>query len=920
MSKPTDSSRLRLLFLSLSVVNLVLCALGATAHYLKWASGNPWQLVGWLLSMVFLLIAFLPGPSELGTNFKSVIKPKTAFFVFWILFFIVAHLWNFRTAPWNGDGLFDDSAVDLLYLKITVTSQPFQAAWFHPYGFIARETLFHYYLWPWLHLFGYNILVNEAALLALWCGTFLFTLLLTDLFFESYVVTSVIALVFTFLPFAFIYTFVGYHYEMTAPLCVASLYFLHVGFKTDSSFCLSLGGIAAGLCLASSLLGKQYVLALLVFVVLCAGFDRKRLKQGLNGRRLLTVIYGFAAAAMPILAFIVFNRHDYAYHELPFLDRFWQAVRGHGSPNDITYYLRHLWSCFFTIPGPRLFFPDILPIPLPYYWLLLPGFVLALWQKRFEIVLLATIPVVGVFVSAGGTVEHRLLLAIPFWIILIGFGLNSLTRLGLPLNFKIFLWGVSALLLGLGLVPAINYIYTKAKDPSSISWFKQQEVAVARFLKGIVAGKTPASVPRLEHDEFNRIEGIPDPPYETFICPKEAYWILHLFLHDYDDEKILSLCGGTPMFVMSGQDIWSHNRKAIANYAPSGKDLKLIWETGGPGTERIIRMFQSLRDLGTEDSLSFSFEGRVRTFYVLNIPGENIVQFQQRVSAFPATPEFTSLPESPANTFQGGKGLGRGQFDSPTGIAVDGSGNVLVADTNNGRIEKFSATGTFLGILGTKGTAHGQLRNPNGIAVDRMDNIYVADAFNHRVQTLAPDGTLIAEWKGPEPGFYGPRRIAIGPDDSIYVVDQGHNRIAKFSPDGKVLATWGSKGNGDSQFDDPTSVAVDAATNKVYVADPRNKRIQIFDSAGKFLTKWSVPEWGQPTGFEDLVIEAPRGHLYASSVHMDAVLVFDLNGTRIGDLRPEPPDRLEGPSAMALSNRKLYVLNMGGNRVSVIDL
>ena len=638
MSKASDSSRLRLLFFSLSLVSLVLCALGATAHYLKWALGNPWQLVGWLLSMVFLLLAFLPGPSELGANFKSVIKPKTAFFVFWILFFVIAHLWNFRTAPWNGDGIFDDSAVDLSYLKTTVTSQPFQAAWFHPYGFIARETLFHYYLWPWLHLFGYNIVANEAALLALWCATFLFTLLLTDLFFESYVVTSVIALVFTFLPFAFIYTFVGYHYEMTAPLCVASLYFLHVGFKTDSSFCLALGGIAAGLCLASCLLGQQYVLALLVFVVLCAVFDRKRLKQGFNWRRVLTVIYGFAAGAMPILAYIVFNRYEYAFHQSPYLDRFWQAVRGHPSPNDITDYLRHLWSSFFTIPGPRLFFPDALPIPLPYYWLLLPGFVLALWQKRFEIVLLATIPVVGVFVAGPSTVDHRLLVAIPFWIILIGFGLNSVTQLRLPLSFNILLWGLSWALLMTGLVPAIQYIYAHAKNPSSISWFLQQDVAVARFLKGIVAGKTPASVPRLEHDEFNRVQGIPDPPYETLICASEANVVLHLFLHDYDDEKILSFCGGHPMFVMTGQDIWSHNKRAIASYVPNGKDLKLIWETGAPETQSIIRMFQSLRDLGTENSLSFSFGGRVRTFYLLNIPYQNIRQFQERVNALPAIP------------------------------------------------------------------------------------------------------------------------------------------------------------------------------------------------------------------------------------------------------------------------------------------
>jgi DNA-binding beta-propeller fold protein YncE len=284
------------------------------------------------------------------------------------------------------------------------------------------------------------------------------------------------------------------------------------------------------------------------------------------------------------------------------------------------------------------------------------------------------------------------------------------------------------------------------------------------------------------------------------------------------------------------------------------------------------------------------------------------------------TPDFTLLSQTATNTFQGGKGTGRGQFDSPTGIAVDGSGNVLVADTNNGRIEKLSATGTLLGILGTKGTGPGQLRNPNGIAVDRTGNIYVADASNHRVQKIAPDGTLIAEWKGPEPGFYGPRRIAIGPDDSIYVVDQGHNRIAKFSPDGRVLAVWGTAGNGDGQFNDPTSVTVDPTTNKVYVADPLNKRIQVFEPNGKFLTKWSLPEWGLYPGFEDLAIDSQTSRLYASSTFLNAVLVFDLKGTRIGSLTPKPPDKLEGPSAMALFDRKLYVLNMTGNRVSVIDL
>ena len=591
------------------------------------------------------------------------------------------------------------------------------------------------------------------------------------------------------------------------------------------------------------------------------------------------------------------------------------------------YYVTGVWNCFFAAHfWPRLLFPDFLPIPLPYYWLLLPGFVLALWQKRFEVVLLAMLPVVGVFVTGGPAVEQRLLLAIPFWIMLMSFTFAALLQHRPWLGMQIVLCVVSALVLLDGLGPSIRYIYAKTKSPFAIHHFAQGQVAVSRFLKHVVAGQQHPEPPRLERDEFNRIKGIPDPPYDTLICQNDAYSIIHLFLHDYDDGKILSFCSGLPFFwVMTEQEVWNANKRAILGYVPNNKNLKLIWERD-PKTERIIRMFQSLRDFAMEDSISFSFGGRLRTFYVLNIPNKNIRQFQRRVRALPATPgtpppQLSSLPEGVTIMFEGGKGTDEGQFDSPTGIAVDANGNILVADTNNGRIQKFSPTGTFLSTIGSKGSGHGQLGEPNGIAIDRAGNIYVAEvAHNHRVQKLAPDGKFIAEWKGPELGFYGPRRIAIGPDDSIYVVDQGHARIVKLSPDGRVLAVWGSKGAGDGQFDDPTSVAVDPTTNKVYVADPRNRRIQVFDPNGKFLTKWVIAEWGRPAGFEDVAIDSKTGRLYASSAHIDVVLIFDLNGTRIGSLTPKPPNRLEGPSAMALVNRTLYVLNMTGNHVSAIDL
>jgi hypothetical protein len=109
-------------------------------------------------------------------------------------------------------------------------------------------------------------------------------------------------------------------------------------------------------------------------------------------------------------------------------------------------------------------------------------------------------------------------------------------------------------------------------------------------------------------------------------------------LHDYGDAKILAFCSDLPFgAVMTEQDVWNANKKAITSYVPGTKDLKLIWERD-PKTARIVKMFQSLRDLGTEDSISFSFGGRLRMFYVLNIGNKNIRQFQERVRTLPNTP------------------------------------------------------------------------------------------------------------------------------------------------------------------------------------------------------------------------------------------------------------------------------------------
>lgn len=620
----------RLLLLSLSFVSLLVCACCAVAHYQRWVWGNRGQPVSWLISMLLLMLAFSPQPRQIAASLKSSLTPRTAFFLFWILFFAVSRLWNFRTAPWNGNALFDESGWDLWFLKSYVIGHPFQPAWFH--SPISRETLFHYYVWGFSRLFGYNILSYEAALFVIWCATFIFTLLLVDLFFGSYVVTAITAIIFNFLPFSFIYTFAGYRYPMATALAVASLYFLHLGFKGASYFKLAFGGILAGLCLTSSISGKQYLLGLALFALLYAAINWIVWKVPVKWGSVSLVIYGGLVAALPLLCYVVFNRNEYTLYEASFVHSFWQAMLGHPSPNNMAYYVKRLWNCFFNVPGDRFFIPDALPIPLPYYFILLPGLVLALRRGRFEIALLAVIPIIGAFVAT--CFDNRLLLAIPFWIVLMAFTFAAILNWELRPSFKGIVWGVLAVAVIAGLVPSLTYISRKTQSPFSIRHYAQEEVAVSRFLRHIVAGKMPAHPLRIERNEFKRVKGIPQPAYETLICQDEAYSIIHLFLHDYDDGRILSFCNGSPMYVMAEEDVWSANKRALLSYVPTTKDLKLIWEQSSK-TEKIIKAFAPLRDLGTEESVSFSFAGKKRNFYVFNVESKNIPRLQERIRVIP---------------------------------------------------------------------------------------------------------------------------------------------------------------------------------------------------------------------------------------------------------------------------------------------
>ncbi len=288
-----------------------------------------------------------------------------------------------------------------------------------------------------------------------------------------------------------------------------------------------------------------------------------------------------------------------------------------------------------------------------------------------------------------------------------------------------------------------------------------------------------------------------------------------------------------------------------------------------------------------------------------------------------APPEISPIVVAPAaNALEGGQGTGGGQFNKPRGINTDTAGNFYIADTGNSRVQKFSPDGLFLMSIGTPGGGIGELREPNGVAVDLEGRIYVVDALNHKLLRFNADGTFEKEWKGPDPGFYGPRDIVVGPNRHIYIVDQGRTRIVRFDPASESFMAWGASGGAPGQFLESTGIETGAGL--IFVSDLGNNRIQVFDLDGNFVRMWEIPEWGKyPWHFPDIAYEGLAQRLYVTNGWRNEILVFDLNGNRVETLFERAPI-LANPSSIVVSKdgsgRRLLVVNTEGVRVEAIRL
>jgi sugar lactone lactonase YvrE len=292
------------------------------------------------------------------------------------------------------------------------------------------------------------------------------------------------------------------------------------------------------------------------------------------------------------------------------------------------------------------------------------------------------------------------------------------------------------------------------------------------------------------------------------------------------------------------------------------------------------------------------------------------------------------------------------QLQDPNGVAVDGAGNVYIADTGNHRIRLVTPAGVISTVAGG---AQNQLNTPFGVAVDAAGTVYVADTGNNRVRRL--NGGVLTTIAGTGgPGFGGdggaataallwqPRGVAVDAAGNVYIADRWNRRIRRVATNGIITTvagagTMGFTGDGGSavaaQLGDAAGVAVDPA-GTIFIADQANQRIRRV--AGGVMTTLAgngTPAFGgdgglasgaalyQPLG----VCAGPGGSVYVADTSNFRVRMISAggvittvagNGTAgfSGDGGEAMSAQLSGPAAVALDGAgNLYIADAENHRV-----
>ncbi|HKQ08398.1 MAG TPA: gluconolaconase [Blastocatellia bacterium] len=192
----------------------------------------------------------------------------------------------------------------------------------------------------------------------------------------------------------------------------------------------------------------------------------------------------------------------------------------------------------------------------------------------------------------------------------------------------------------------------------------------------------------------------------------------------------------------------------------------------------------------------------------------------------------TTIAGSGAQGFKDGA-ASEAQFDGPIGVAIDSQGNVYVADTYNDRVRKIAVDGNVT-------TLAGSFETPCGVAVDALGNLFIADTGGEEIHKIRPDGQVIhilAQAAGLANGsrrHTRPVALITTHDNFVYFTDAQSGGVGRINPDDSLVWVAGSRdgyadGTGEgAQFNRPSGIALDRDGN-LFVADSQNYLVRKVD-------------------------------------------------------------------------------------------
>lgn len=294
------------------------------------------------------------------------------------------------------------------------------------------------------------------------------------------------------------------------------------------------------------------------------------------------------------------------------------------------------------------------------------------------------------------------------------------------------------------------------------------------------------------------------------------------------------------------------------------------------------------------------------------------------------------------------------KLNSPEAIALDGSGNLYIADSYNNRVRKVDVNGIITTVAGngTEGYSDGDnlateamLFRPMGVAVDAAGNIYIADMMNRRVRMVDTNGILTTVAGS---GLYGdsgngglaieaqlmyPRRVSVDTAGNLYFTDGGNSKVYKVDSSGIITTVAGTglkdyDGDGglatEANLNFPVDVAVDAMRN-LYITDTYHSRIRKVDANGIITTVVGSGTYGY-SGDGGLATDANLGYIHGVAVDASGNIYFG-DGQNYLIRKVAPPsvfqavESSEGDISFADEENGLaHILSSTGIHKKTIDL